>query len=102
MAAQEPYAEYLGGWEGPWNFAGAEETRERVRAAGFREVQTWLEESPVRPPEPENFLRVVCLGHHLEALPEELCARRYTRAVLERCGDPLELDYVRLNILARA
>jgi len=101
VAAQDPYAEYLGGWEGPWNFARAEETRERVRAAGFHEVETWLEESPVRPPEPENFLRVVCLGHHLEALPEELRAP-YTRAVLERCGDPVELDYVRLNILARA
>ena len=101
VAAQEPYAEHLGGWEGPWNFAGAEETRERWRRRASREVQTWLEESPMGPPEPENFLRVVCLGHHLEALPEDLRAP-YTRAVLERCGDPVELDYVRLNILARA
>ena len=53
------------------------------------------------PPEPETFLRVVCLGHHLEALPEEL-REPYTRDVLERCGDPVELDYVRLNIVARA
>ncbi len=45
--------------------------------------------------------RVVCLGHHLEALPPDL-REPYTRAVLERCGQPLELDYVRLNILARA
>ena len=63
--------------------------------------QTWLEESPMVPPEPETYLRVVCLGHHLEALPEEL-REPYTRDVLERCGDPVELDYVRLNILARA
>ncbi len=73
----------------------------RLRAAGFSEVQTWLEESPVAPPEPETFLRVVCLGHHLEALPEELREPLHPR-VLERCGDPVELDYVRLNILARA
>ena len=70
-------------------------------AAGFGEVQTWLEESPIIPPEPETYLRVVCLGPHLEALPEDL-RERYTRDVLARCGEPVELDYVRLNILARA
>ena len=101
VAGQAPYDEYLGGWEGPWNFATAEETAKRLDAAGFRDVQTWLEDSPVVPPEPETFLRVVCLGHHLEALPEEL-REPYTRDVLERCGDPVELDYVRLNIVARA
>ena len=101
VAGQDPYAEHLGGWQGPWNFATAEETADRLEAAGFTEVQTWLEDSPVVPPEPEAFLRVVCLGHHLEALPEDL-REPYTRAVLEACGDPVELDYVRLNILARA
>ncbi|HYI37153.1 MAG TPA: methyltransferase domain-containing protein [Thermoleophilaceae bacterium] len=101
VASQAPYEEYLGGWEGPWNFATAEETAERLGAAGFHDVQTWLEESPMVPPEPETYLRVVCLGHHLEALPEEL-REPYTRDVLERCGDPVELDYVRLNIVARA
>ena len=101
VGSRAPYAEHLGGWEGPWNFATPEETAERLEAAGFRDVQTWLEDSPVVPPEPETFLRVVCLGHHLEALPEEL-REPYTRDVLARCGDPVELDYVRLNILARA
>ena len=101
VAEQAPYDEHLGGWAGPWNFATAEETAERLDAAGFHEVQTWLEDSPVVPPEPETFLRVVCLGHHLEALPEEL-REPYTRDVLERCGEPVELDYVRLNIVARA
>ncbi len=101
VAGQGPFAEYLGGWEGPWNFATAEETGHRLTAVGFSDVQTWLEVSPVVPPEPETYLRVVCLGHHLAALPEEL-REPYTRAVLARCGDPVELDYVRLNILARA
>ncbi len=101
VATREPYAEYLGGWEGPWNFAGAGETANRLEAAGFSDVQTWLEDSLTVPPEPENFLRVVCLGHHLEALPGTL-REPYTRAVLERCGEPVELDYVRLNIVARA
>jgi trans-aconitate 2-methyltransferase len=100
VAEREPYREHLAGWTGPWNFAGAEETAERLERAGFTEIETWLEPSPVEPPEPETFLRVVCLGHHLEALPEDL-REPFVRDVAEACGDPLRLDYVRLNVLAR-
>ena len=56
--------------------------------------------SLVEPPEPETFLRVVCLGNHLQALPAEL-RQDYVSDVARACGEPLELDYVRLNILAR-
>jgi trans-aconitate 2-methyltransferase len=97
-AAEPPYAEHLGGWRGPWNFAGADETAERLRRAGFARVETWLEEAPVRPPDPVHYLRTICLGPHLERLPEELHAG-YVEAVRERFGG--ELDYVRLNIGAR-
>jgi trans-aconitate 2-methyltransferase len=68
--------------------------------AGFEEVETWLEPWPVRPREPVAFIRTVCLGYHLPMLPEKL-RDRYARAVAERCGEPLTLDYVRLNIDAR-
>ena len=97
-AADPPYAEHLAGWQGPWNFAGAEETAERLRRAGFEAVETWLEEAPVRPPDPSHYLRTICLGPHLERLPDELRAG-YVEAVRERFGG--ELDYVRLNMLAR-
>ncbi len=100
VALDEPYAEHLGGWQGPWNFASAEATRERLERAGFEAIDTWLEPWPVHPPEPLEYLRTVCLGHHLQALPEGLRAR-YTEAVAARCGSPLMLDYVRLNIDAR-
>jgi trans-aconitate 2-methyltransferase len=98
VAAEPPYAEHLAGWQGPWNFASAEETRERLERAGFTEVDTWLEPYPVTPPDPTGFLRAVCLGPHLEQLPEDLRAG-YVDAVRERCGT--ELDYVRLNIDAK-
>lgn len=98
VGAEEPYAGYLAGWQGPWNFAAAEETAERLERAGFTDVETWLEPSPVTPPDPTGFLRTVCLGPHLEQLPEELRAA-YVDAVCERCGT--ELDYVRLNIDAK-
>ena len=100
VASEEPYAEHLGGWQGPWNFATAEATHDRLTAAGFTEVTTWLEPSPVHPPEPLEYLRTVCLGHHLAALPKPL-RQPYAAEVAKRCGTPLELDYVRLNIDAR-
>jgi trans-aconitate 2-methyltransferase len=96
--AQPPYAEHLAGWVGPWNFAGPELTAERLERAGFADVETWLEPYPVVPEDPIDYLRTVCLGYHLERLPEDLRAS-YVEAVRKRAGD--ELDYVRLNITAR-
>jgi len=61
-------------------------------------VETWLEPYPVVPEDPTNYLRTVCLGYHLEQLPEEL-RDAFVEAVLARSG--AELDYVRLNITAR-
>ncbi len=99
-AEQEPFSECLAGWRGPWNFATAEATRDRLTGAGFEDVEAWLEPNPVVPEFTEDYLRTVCLGHHLERLPAEL-RDGYVCAVAERCGQPLELDYVRLNITAR-
>jgi trans-aconitate 2-methyltransferase len=98
VAAREPFAPYLRGWRGPWNFAGAEETAERLGRAGFKGVETWLEPYPVTPDDPRAYFTAVCLGPHLEQLPKELRAR-YVDEVYERAGG--ELDYVRLNMNGR-
>jgi trans-aconitate 2-methyltransferase len=100
VSAREPYAEHLAGWDGPWNFASPGDTARRLEAAGFAEVETGLDPWPVTPEEPLDFVRTVCLGNHLEQLPEEL-REPYARTVVEACGSPMELDYVRLNISAR-
>ena len=97
VAAERPYAAHLAGWRGPWNFAGPEETAERLERAGFTDVETWLEPYPVVPEDPSGFIRTVCLGNHLERLPQEL-RDPYVEAVRERSGP--EIDYVRLNIEA--
>ena len=98
VAARQPYADHLAGWRGPWHFAGAEETAARLERAGFTEVRTWLEPYPVTPPDPITFVRTVCLGPHLQRLPEVL-HEAYAEAVCERSGTTL--DYVRLNIDAK-
>jgi trans-aconitate 2-methyltransferase len=100
VAADPPFAEHLAGWSGPWNFAGAEVTAERLRGAGFVDVETSLQPWPVTPSEPAAFIRTVCLGNHVDRLPEEL-RQPYVDAVAERMGPRPVLDYVRLNIAAR-
>jgi trans-aconitate 2-methyltransferase len=100
VASRPPFAEHLGAWEGPWNFAGPDVTRERLERAGFASAEAWLQEWPVHPDEPRDFIATVCLGYHLPRLPEDL-RDAYLDAVTERMGAEPELDYVRLNIVAR-
>jgi trans-aconitate 2-methyltransferase len=100
VAAEPPFAEYLADWQGPWNFADPASTALRLENAGFEDVECWLHPAPVVPDEPEAFIQTVCLGHHIERLPEELRSQ-FVRAVADRASSPLTLDYMRLNIDAR-
>jgi trans-aconitate 2-methyltransferase len=101
VAARAPYAEHFAGWPDPWNFAGPEETTERLRRAGFVVERCWLEPSPQRPQPLADFLRTVSLGSHLERLPAELHAAFVDEVAAALGPDPVH-DYVRLNIVARA
>jgi trans-aconitate 2-methyltransferase len=96
----EPFAPYFDDFEEPWHYAGPEETERRLRAAGFQQARAWLQPWTVRPPEPAEFLRAVCLGQQLEQLPDAL-RTPFVDAVLEAEPTPLQLDYVRLNIEAK-
>jgi trans-aconitate 2-methyltransferase len=99
VAASEPFAPHFEGFDEPWNYASAEETEARLVAAGFVDVRCWLQPWTIEPPEPAEFLRTVCLGPHMDRLPEELQAP-FVEKVLEREPDPLQMEYVRLNIEA--
>lgn len=101
VAARDPYAAHFEGFGEPWNYAAPEETEERLRAAGFAEARAWLQPWDVTPPEPAEFLRTVCLGPHMDRLPEDL-RDPFIDDVLALEDDPLVLGYVRLNIEARA
>jgi trans-aconitate 2-methyltransferase len=101
VGSRPPYAEHFAQFGQFWNYAGAEETEERLRGAGFVDVKCWLEPWPVTPPEPREFAKTICLGAHLAVLPEEL-RERFVDDVLAELPEPLRLDYVRLNIEAVA
>jgi len=88
------------GWPRPWNFASPEQTAQRLRRAGFEDVECWLQAWPVAPGEPRVYLETVCLGPHLERLGIDE-NERFLDAVMSRLGERPVLDYVRLNIVAR-
>jgi trans-aconitate 2-methyltransferase len=96
------YASHFEGWRGPWNFATPEDTERRLRAAGFAEARAWLMDRPVTPDDPHAYLTEINLGAHLGRLPDDLRGP-FVDDVIERLGGaPVTIDYVRLNIDARA
>ncbi|MCI0633659.1 MAG: methyltransferase domain-containing protein [Actinobacteria bacterium] len=83
-------------------FATPEQTGERLRAAGFTDVECLLDEAPT-PFEDERqletFLRTCGLRDHVAAMSDAE-ASRFAHDVVTRLPE-LALDYVRLNIRAR-
>lgn len=98
IAERPEIAELVGDFE-PHRFASPAATERILGELGFEGVSCSLEPRPVRPPEPREFIRTVCLVAHEERLPDELRAELLD-AVMERLGPEPELDYVRLNISA--
>jgi trans-aconitate 2-methyltransferase len=101
VLARDPYAEHFADWRAPWNYAGPQQTRERLLAAGFASAECWLTPAPRRPEHPREFLATIVLGPHVQQLPAEL-RERFMDDVLEELGEPVVVDYVRLNIDASA
>jgi trans-aconitate 2-methyltransferase len=84
------------------SFASPEETAERLDAAGFTNIETWLSDEPTRfePGRPfEDFLETVCLRERVATMSAG-DRHAFARSVAERMPGPL-LDYVRLNITAQ-
>jgi trans-aconitate 2-methyltransferase len=101
VLAREPYAAHFGDFQQPWNYAGPERTRERLVDAGFAAADCWLEPAPKEPEHPREFLSTIVLGPHYQHLPEQL-REPFMDDVLAELGEPVVVDYVRLNIDATA
>jgi trans-aconitate 2-methyltransferase len=101
VRAREPYAEHFRDWRAPWNYAAPAATRERLLAAGFVAAECWLQPAPTQPEHAREFLATIVLGPHVQQLPEDL-RERFMDDVLDELGEPVVVDYVRLNIEATA
>lgn len=91
-----------GSTEAEWDFAGVEDTRRQLKAAGFSEVDVQLRPAPYRIDDPgvlREFLRTVILGPYLDRLPEAEHAA-FADGVATALPEPV-IDYVRLEITAQ-
>ena len=93
-------------WRDPWRFAGPEDSRERLEAAGYTGIDVSLEPAPTTLPDRAafaGFVSCVCIRHHVDRLPPAERAR-FVDALAEAAADddpPFTLDYWRLNLSAR-
>ena len=90
------------GWLGDVHFETPEATARRLTAAGFVDIETWLQPETTRFEQGAAFLtylRTVVLGSHVARLPAG-DRDAFVAEVAGRVGEPL-IDYVRLNIVAR-
>lgn len=101
ILARDPYAAHFRDWRAPWNYAGPEVTEERLLGAGFARAECWLQPAPQQPEHPREFLSSIVLGPHHQQLPEEL-REQFMDTVLAELGEPVVVDYIRLNIDAVA
>ena len=59
-------------FEGRKHYATAEDTAQRLQAAGFTDVETWLHDEPTEldPSDVEPYLATICLGDHVESMTD--------------------------------
>jgi trans-aconitate 2-methyltransferase len=108
MAAAE-FQPYVGDWPGPWEFAYPDVMAERLRVAGFVDVETDMFEAPVQlssHQETRDYFENVILGTHLARIPDsrpDLRDQFLDRMTVQSAADdpPFCQDYWRLNLRAR-
>lgn len=102
-----PFRPYFADWPGPWEFADAGTTADRLRTAGFSDVDTNLEEAPTTlasEADYREFVTTVIYHPHLERLPTADLKHAFIDRVTELAAKddpPFTLDYWRLNMQAR-
>ena len=101
------FGQFFGDWPGPWEFANAEVTADRLQKAGFVDIETSLEEAPTTlatEADYREFVTTVIYHPHLERLPEAALKQAFIDRVTELAAKeavPFTLDYWRLNMQAK-
>ena len=102
-----PFVRFSQRWTNPWEFATAKVTAERLRDAGFEDVETYIESQPTPLPNAEEyaeFARAVVLRPYLALFPDEKVRVLFIQEMTSQAANddtPFLFDYCRLNIQAR-
>jgi SAM-dependent methyltransferase len=107
LQATPEFAPFFTGWPGPWEFSDDITAAERLRAAGFVDVETNLEYMPATMEDAaayREFLTNVIFGSHLARISDSTLRERYVDHLTGLAATdepPFELDYWRLNLRAQ-
>jgi len=102
-----PFAPFFADWPGPWEFAYADVTAERLKRSGFVDIETSLEEAPTtlaNEADYREFVTTVIYHPHLERLPTAALKQSFIDRVTALAAAepvPFTLDYWRLNMSAK-
>jgi trans-aconitate 2-methyltransferase len=99
VSSDPRFARHLEDLATPWNFAGAEATETRLRAAGFDVEAIWTDHYDEQPDDPYMFMKASGLNAHIERLPDDL-PEQFMQRLRELLPEPVTLHYVRLNVSA--
>lgn len=106
LMTEPRFAPYFEDWVEPAYYADVASTERRLAAAGFVDLQVWMEAAPTTfdgPEEFRQFIGHVCVREHAARLPREDRDAFLRALTVAAVGDtpPLTLDYWRLNIAAK-
>jgi trans-aconitate 2-methyltransferase len=107
VMATAPFAPFFADWPGPWEFANADVTADRLMRAGFVDIDTNLEEAPTTlasEADYREFVTTVIYHPHLERLPTAELKQAFIDRVTGLAAAepiPFTLDYWRLNMSAK-
>jgi len=104
---ERDFAPSFARWTSPWEFSDPDTTAKRLADAGFRDIETSLQPSPVHQPDAtayREFIETVICRPHLSMIGEAGLRNRFLDRLTEQASHdspPFELDYWRLNLDAR-
>jgi trans-aconitate 2-methyltransferase len=107
LMAAESFRPYFENWPGPWEFASPDVMADRLRTAGFIDVETDMFEAPVQlssVQETHDYFENVILGTHLARIPRADLRAAFLDSMTEQSAaddPPYRQDYWRLNLRAR-
>ena len=107
LMAEPRFASHFSDWSEPWEFADSETTARRLTTAGFDDIHTSVEETPVIFPDADAYrafiTNVICRPHLAHLSDADLRDAFITELTRQAADDEprFELDYWRLNIDAR-
>ena len=108
LASTPAFAPYFEDFREPWLFEAAEDAAQRLRNAGFVDVETSLEAAPTLLDDAAHyneFVRNIVLRCHLKNIPGAAERDQFMAILTQQAAQedpPFLLDYWRLNLRGRA